>query len=456
VAAVLAVLGVVAKVADARTPAFVRQTGLTCNQCHMSWSNAPDFTFTGMKFRINGFRTPWVAEKIEAGDEGAVNGQRLVLTLGSMLSWHTRSIIVGQNKAASDPSLPEPSRGAPTSQILSTIGMHYAGPIGEHVGIWNEFYMYGGALGPTPSSGGQGSGNRNGYIGLSHYDVIVSFNSGGNIYGFGGRMLPASGTHSFLGVTGNGVPNNQLRTPGILGGGSPYAFYGLHAFIADRVGLNIGVEPGESNLDYKKLNYRAEGGFFPLNTDAGWVCVGFQYKAGNDMNPGIATLTPLNDGVRTLVPAEFIKGVAATRASGKAYGSADMGDASRMLVSVGGGFTDKGPHSWVGTVGMSQESETFSDGGSSEMSAIGAESRYYYNRTYGVILGMNKYRKWNFTDPSGVLHNIGNDPALLVRLVYRLQMNFAFYWEFNSLQTYVLDQNWRNGSNWTLNMQYLW
>src|SRR2546422_10002295 len=80
VTVVLAALGVVAQVADARVPAFVRQTGLTCNQCHMSVTLAPDFTFTGMKFRLNGFRTPWVAEKVEAGTGGAVNGQGPVLT----------------------------------------------------------------------------------------------------------------------------------------------------------------------------------------------------------------------------------------------------------------------------------------------------------------------------------------------------------------------------------------
>jgi hypothetical protein len=74
VAVALAALAVVARVADARVPAFVRQTGLTCNQCHMSVTPAPDFTFTGMKFRLNGFRTPWVAEKIEAGQEARSTG----------------------------------------------------------------------------------------------------------------------------------------------------------------------------------------------------------------------------------------------------------------------------------------------------------------------------------------------------------------------------------------------
>src|SRR5687768_1919509 len=33
-------------------PSFTRQTGLTCNQCHITFSNVPDFTFTGKKFRL--------------------------------------------------------------------------------------------------------------------------------------------------------------------------------------------------------------------------------------------------------------------------------------------------------------------------------------------------------------------------------------------------------------------
>lgn len=56
----LAALGVfVAQAANANVPSYVRQTGLTCNQCHMTWTPNPDMTFTGTKFRLNGYRTPW-------------------------------------------------------------------------------------------------------------------------------------------------------------------------------------------------------------------------------------------------------------------------------------------------------------------------------------------------------------------------------------------------------------
>ena len=453
VAVALAALVMVGRVADARVPAFVRQTGLTCIQCHMSWSNAPDFTFTGLKFRANGYRTPWVAEKIEAGTEGAVNGQRIVLTLGSMMSWHSRSIIVAQQKSASDPSLTEPSAGTPTTAPVSTVAMHYSGPIGEHVGFWNEFYLYGGGLGPVNGV----SGFRNGYIGLSHYAMVFSTNIGGNIFAFEPfDLAPASGTHSLVGITGNNVPNNQSRSPGVIGSGSPYGRQSFNAFIQDRVAFKIGIEPGEDNLDYKKLNYFMEFAVLPFNTDAGWGCVCFAMLAGNDMVPGISTLRPLNDGVRTLVPADAVVGVSATRAGGQPYSSLNMGDGRRMLVSIGYGFTDRGPHSFVGQVGLSNEKEDFTDGGSTTMRGIGFEGRYYYNRTYGLIVGMGKHLKWNYTAPDAVVHDIPDNPQVLVRLVYKVAMNVAFYWEYNTQQVYALDQQYRTGYQWNLNIQWLW
>ena len=80
VAMMFAVFATIALASNANAvPSFTRQTGLTCNQCHITFSNVPDFTFTGKKFRMNGYRTPYVAEKIEAGEEGALSGNRLQL-----------------------------------------------------------------------------------------------------------------------------------------------------------------------------------------------------------------------------------------------------------------------------------------------------------------------------------------------------------------------------------------
>src|SRR3989449_11772043 len=153
-AIVLAALGVcVAQVASARVPLFVRQTGLVCNQCHVTWTPTPDLTFTGVKFRLNGYRTPWVAEKIEAGEEGALNGRRLVLGITGYLSYQMRSTLFQQSKAASDPALAEPDAGPVTSNPFSSLAWDYAGPIAENVGIWTEFYSTN--FNPVPAGTGE-------------------------------------------------------------------------------------------------------------------------------------------------------------------------------------------------------------------------------------------------------------------------------------------------------------
>jgi hypothetical protein len=448
-------LVVVAQVADARVPAFVRQTGLVCNQCHVAWTPVMDFTFTGMKFRMNGYRTPWVAEKIEAGDEGAVNGNRLLLTLGSALSWHLRGLFLGASTPTADPSAASPVQGAASTELIQTIGMHYCGPIGEHVGIFNEFYMYGGGLGPTAANGGTG-GNRNGYIGLSHFDLAITTNSAGNIYGFTGTLVPSPGAHDFMQLNNDPTPTNMLRNPGIIGSGAPYVYWAFYGFVGDRFGLEMGVEPGEDNLDYRKFNYRIETGYFLANTDANFWRLSAEFKAGDDMIPGVSTLTASNDGVRTLVPADAVRGISGTRASGTPLSSLNMGDAWRWLFGIAGGFADKGPSSFDISVSQSIETETYTDASSAKMSATGGEAAYYYDRTWGLVLQYSRYDTWNFTDQNGVLHTIPSDPSWNITVVRRLAMNFCIYGAYGNSQTYALDQKWQDGKSWGIYLQYLW
>src|SRR5688572_13928905 len=134
-------LGVVAaSTASANVPSFTRQTGLVCNQCHMTWTPTPDMTFTGTKFRLNGYRTPWVAEKIEAGEEGALNGRRLVLGVDGYLSYHMRSSLANQSRSPSDPTLAAPKANPIATQPFSSLAWDFTGPIAENIGIWTEWY----------------------------------------------------------------------------------------------------------------------------------------------------------------------------------------------------------------------------------------------------------------------------------------------------------------------------
>src|SRR5213075_947244 len=81
-------------------PSFVRQTGMTCAQCHVSFGGpVPNFTFTGKKFRMNGYRMPFVAEKLESGEPGTASGHRLAIPLIPYLSFCYQSVFASQSKA---------------------------------------------------------------------------------------------------------------------------------------------------------------------------------------------------------------------------------------------------------------------------------------------------------------------------------------------------------------------
>src|SRR5688500_5756909 len=79
-------------------PNFVRMTGLACNQCHVAPFRQPDFTWTGMKFRFNGWRAPWTADRIEAGPEGRLSGHRLQIQTYIPMNLHVRTILLNQEK----------------------------------------------------------------------------------------------------------------------------------------------------------------------------------------------------------------------------------------------------------------------------------------------------------------------------------------------------------------------
>jgi hypothetical protein len=163
-----------------------------------------------------------------------------------------------------------------------------------------------------------------------------------------------------------------------------------------------------------------------------------------------------NDGQRTIYTADAVQGVSAYRAGGQAYTSAQTGDGKRMIFNLSGGFTDKGPSSVTWNFGQSIENETYIDGAKSKMAAWGLAARYYYNRTYGINVGVSKYEKRTFTDAAGAVHTIPDDLSPDLTLIYRFAMNFNFYVAFSGSQAAVLDQNWRNGKSWNFNIQYLW
>ena len=445
VAVPLVALGVfAAEAANANVPSYVRQTGLTCNQCHMTWTPNPDMTFTGTKFRLNGYRTPWVAEKIEAGEEGALNGRRLVLSVTGYLSFHMRSLMLTQSKPTSNPANAEPRANAVTTQPFQSLAWDFTGPITENVGIWTEWYS---------TQVTVGAGNTAGAVSNDEYDVKMTFNpgDGGNIIGFGINNQPL--TSPFFGAFGSGAPGGSLGTTVTLSG---------HAWIKDRAAIQLVVTPGQDNYDYRRMNYGGTLALLPLNTDAMWLMFTVSGYAGNDFVPMVSSSgysgVPEDfggDGT-DLSYSDAVRGVSATRNGLGSYSAANTGDATRVLADMRFGFLDKGSWSANTATGFTFATETYSDGASTKQVGFATSWRLFYERTYGLLFNVGKRLTYEFTDVNGIVHDIPDDLSFGAGFVFRQAMNFAWELQVANSQSLTLDQNWRNGWSWNLRWHFLY
>ena len=406
-------------------PSFTRQTGLTCNQCHITFSNVPDFTFTGKKFRLNGYRTPYVAEKIEAGEEGALSGNRLILGIQNIYSLRFRNTLLAQSKPASATTSPEAVAGPVTTVPGTSISWFYVGGIGEHFGLWNEFYLDASGTGASPSS----SPFR--FEAFDEYDLKLVFNPGyENIVGF---AITTQSLNSLAGFSpfNSGTPNNMQRG-GIGNAHTAYVNVAAYSLIKDRVLAVAGVQTGEDNYSYSDgMNFQTVLGYALGNTDHNQLWYVFQLKAGNDAIPIVSNPSMNTDRVVTYTDA--ITGITATRGNdptGKkitaAYDPTNTGDFVRTLQEIHYGFVDHGPHSLTSAIGFAYDRETYDDGAEIKRTGVGGRVRYYYDRTVGVEYSASKNLSYDFTDRAGLVHPVSNPANFTsITLYYRPAMNFS-------------------------------
>jgi hypothetical protein len=437
-------------------PSFTRQTGLTCNQCHITFSNVPDFTFTGKKFRLNGYRTPFVSEKIEAGEEGALNGNRLTMGLQNIFSLRFRNNLLSQSKAASDASLPAPEKGGIITQPGTSISWFYVGAIGDHLGLWNEFYLVN-AGNQSPEAA------RFRIETFDEFDLKFTMNPGfDNIVGLAVTTQQLADLAGF-GPFSSGTPNNMQRG-GFGNAGAAYVNLAAYALIKDRLLLVGGVQPGETNYNFSDgMNFQTVVGYALGNTDQNQLWLMGNVKAGNDALPVVTNWAINSD--RASVYSEAIAGVNATRGNGAdgkplgAYLPINTGDFVRSIAELHYGFIDKGPHSLTTAFGVSYTKETYDDGAEIKQAATGGRVRYYYDRTYGFEYAASKTFTNEFTDRRGIVHQATkNLSATTINFFFRPAMNFSVNAGFGINRTLGvrLDdaRSVRNGWSWQLGYDF--
>jgi hypothetical protein len=330
---------------------------------------------------------------------------------------------------------------------FSSVGIDYAGPIGEHFGMWTEYYV----------DGAGAVGNVRGDFTNAEYTVAFATNPGGpgNIIGivWTNQEVPndlgfspfrsTAPSHWFGNVPRSGriLPNSRLMTYGFLG---------------DRFLYNFGVVAGFDNTDYKTMSYAGSLGYAAGNTDDGQLWFLTHWLAGNDVVPLMTSFVYQNTSpLPTFRAVETVTGSGAFGPGGQPYGSVNIGDTYRIEPEIRFGFVDRGPHSLTNATSFVYEKDKYDDGASVVNMGFGTAWRYMYDRTYGINWSLSKITKLELTDRLGVKHQTPSTLIWSLGPFYRVAMNAALELTVGNSQANVLDAKWRSGWAWNLSWHFL-
>lgn len=413
-------------------PSFARQTGMTCNQCHVSFgAPVPNFTFTGKKFRMNGYRMPFVAEKIEAGEPGVANGKRLAMPLIPYLSFRYQSQFAAQSKAPATPADPDPEASPISSNPTNRLSFFPGGALGDNFGLWVELYL-------TPD----GSASREWTLGLfsfDEFDLRMVKITDRNTFGlsFSNQSIrEVSGFGPWPTITSN------LSRGGFAGWSHPnrgnifaYGFWG------DRLLTVIGASPGDDNLEWDKRNFQAQVAYALKNSDENELWLNVMTQFGNDAIPILSNTVP--NAQRTWTYNDVVQGIRQTRGSTTAaqlaYLSKDIGDFTRIEPEIRYSFIDRGPHSVEMAGRFVFAREQYADNSEAKQNNIGGAIRYMFDRTWGGDILINRNLDFTLTDPQNRQHDIETGTSWTAYAKYQPAMNFILNLQVGNSVRGVLD-----------------
>lgn len=408
-------------------PSFVRQTGMTCAQCHVMFgAPVPNFTFTGKKFRMNGYRVPFVTERIEAGQEGALGGKRLNISLFPYISLRYQSVFATQAKAPGAAAA-GPISSNPTSRLAIFTG----GPVGDYFGLWTEMYL-------TPDGSATGEWSL-GLFSFDEYDLRYTRMKNNNVFGL------AFNNQGIAEVSGFGPwspGGSQLNRGGVNGWSHPNRGNFLaYAWLNDKLLIVGGATPGENNLDWKKLSYLGQVAYAIYNSDAKEAWLNIEFKSGNDAIPLATNSTPST--TRTWNYTAGVTGV-------PAFLNTQLGDFTRMTTEVRYAFIDRGPHSMEAGAAFNMNTDNYLTGDKLKQNSVFGRIRYVNNRTYGVDLTVGKQTTYQY---NGV--DIPNKMSYNSYFTFQPAMNMIIALSYGNTQALTVGAPALTGWNWALNVDYL-
>jgi hypothetical protein len=405
-------------------PSFVRQTNMSCNQCHTTFSGpVPNFTMTNKKFRTTGYRMVDVREMMESEEEGAL-GERLKLPLIPYWSFRLQStfVSVAKNPFTGD-------WGDVSTNPTSRLAIFFVGPIGDHFGVWNEWYFH--VLGSETEQWSLCLAS------WDEYDIKYSFNPHNpdmqagvalcnmpvyDVMGFGPFPVFAGGRQAQRSeVEGLAHPN--------------YATAYFWAWLKDRWSILLGGNTGDNDTKWVHSNFVGGIGYAIKNTNEDELWLHSVFRVGKDVQP-LVTTDYVEDRGRDWSYKDYVEGVMDTRPDSTTYLWTDIDKASTLEGEIRWSRQNWGPHSYEADFRVSWNKEEYKDGAKTDLTTLGFEMVYTYKHTYYLIPFWNTKQTFNFTDHTGYKHKIKNTSQVGGVLGFKPTENMQI--NFQVLNTQVL------------------
>jgi hypothetical protein len=426
----LAAVLVMAFFAPARAvPAFMRQTNMSCNQCHtVHGGPIPNFTITGKKFRSTGYRMVDVREKMESGVSGQL-GEMLKLPLLPYFSFRLQSTLLDASRNPVTAKWGEISTN-PTTRFA----FFWVGPIGDHLGVWNEFYFI-----------TNGSANHEWGLDLGswdEWDLKWTFNPKNPKWqvNLGITNMPVSDVMGF-GPFPVFAGGNQDQRGEVNGWNHPnYGTVFFSGWMYDRFIWLLGGNTGDTNVGWDYSNFIWEAGYAIFNTNANELWVRAVGRTGTDVMP-LVTRNYVEVGGRDWSYDDAITGVTDTRPHGAGpYLARDIDQATSLEGEVRWSKQDWGSSSFEAVARASWNKDDYKDGASTELATVGFDLIYGWRHTYYAMPFVNSSTTYDFTDYTGTKYTIDNTPQYGINLGFKPTENFLVNLQMLTFQVFHLDR----------------
>lgn len=460
---------------------YARQTGLSCNSCHIGFDPVPLFTRTGRLFVMRGFQQPdsihgklrfegYDAEGNSEGNE-EYGGNYLAL---NWQDFFAARLITGVASGSSN--------GDTTSTAGSRMALFITGPVTDWLGLYTEVGYLGNnslnSVGTDPTSPDTtGNPTNLNYFAYDEYRLTAS------------RMV---GEDSFIAMAvGNEYPDAinefvfpvyQIRPWGYGHGGlgneystTAYSFYG---FWKNRWFTQISFLTGDYDHSwsdghnmYVNIAYNGIPGtgerFRRQGHDVWWVA---EFLTGDNIGSQVnrmktsylcpagcpAGVSDANFSISNGIGYQWNSTISDLAAyNGTGTETVEEGNAWRLSAHSAAG--DNGNHSWYASFAFAGNQQDYLSGASSDKTTVGLSLRYFYNRTYGAGFYVNRSLTYDYVNPAQQTFEVQSPTFWGAQLYWAPAMNVNIRMSYGPVETVAIDpaNQLDLGSRWDIILDYM-